>query len=210
MQLADEIVRLFNFIGSLVCHQRPERTLWIGGHYLPVCARDTGALIGLSLGYGLILFLRKKGAKGPPHLYVTLVMLLPMLIDSFAQLFGFWTSTNDVRLLTGLLFGTALAPMLVYMLTLSPLNGKIPVLKRLQPDTADLDDKNSWLDAKALVVGTALSLVLFLVIRGLVGSEFAFFYWLLSVPTMAGIVWHVFVLPPLLLVAALSKHVRRK
>lgn len=208
MQLADEIVRLFNFIGSLVCHQRPERTLWIGGHYLPVCARDTGALVGLSLGYGIILFLRKKGAKGPPHLYVTLSMLLPMLVDSFAQLFGFWASTNDVRLLTGLLFGTALAPMLVYVLTLSPLNGKIPVLKRLQPDTADLDDKSSWLGAKALVVGTTLSLVLFLLMRGLVGSEFALFYWLLSVPTMAGIVWHVFVLPPLLLVAALSKHVR--
>ncbi len=210
MQPADEIVRLFNFIGSLVCHQRPERTLWIGGRYLPVCARDTGALIGLLLGYGLILFLRKKGAKGPPHLYVTLVMLLPMLIDSFAQLFGFWTSTNDVRLLTGLLFGTALAPMLVYVLTLSPLNGKIPVLKRLQPDTADLDDKNSWLDAKALIAGTVFSIGLFLVIRAVVSSEFALFYWLLSVPTIAGIVWHVFVLPPLLLVATLSKYIRRK
>ncbi len=210
MQLADEIVRLFNFIGSLVCHQRPERTLWIGGRYLPVCARDTGALTGLLLGYGLVLLLRKKGARGPPHLYMTLSMLLPMLIDSLAQLFGFWTSTNDVRLLTGLLFGTALAPMLVYLLALSPLNGKISVLKRLQPSATDLDDKNSWLDAKALVVGTVLSIGLFLVIRGLVGSEFAFFYWLLSVPTVTGSVWHVFVLPPLLLVAALSKHVRRE
>jgi uncharacterized membrane protein len=210
MQPADEIVHLFNFIGSLVCHQRPERALWIGGRYLPVCARDTGALIGLLAGYGLLLFLRKKEARGPPNLYMTLVMMLPMLTDSFGQLFGFWTSTNDVRLLTGLLFGTALAPMLVYMLTLSPLKGKIPALKKLQPDAVALDDMNSWLDAKALIVGTVLSIGLFLIIRAQVGSEFALFYWLLSVPTVAGIMWHVFVLPPLLLAVALSKHLRRK
>ena len=209
MQLADEIVRLFNFIGSLVCHQRPERTLWIGGSYLPVCARDTGALIGLLLGYGLLL-LRRKKANGPPHLPTTLAMMLPMLVDSFGQMFGFWSSTNDVRLLTGLLFGTALAPMLVYALSLPPLKGRIPLVRRLQPYSADLGDKHSWLDSEALAVGLVLSGVLFLFTRALVGSEFVFYYWLLSTLTVAGIVLHVFILPPLLLVFALSGRVRRK
>jgi uncharacterized membrane protein len=81
MQLSEEIIQFFNLIGSLVCHQRPERTLWVGGYYLPVCARDTGACIGLLLGYTLLFALRKKDAKGPPNLYVTLAMLIPLLID---------------------------------------------------------------------------------------------------------------------------------
>jgi uncharacterized membrane protein len=210
MSLADEIIQIFGFIGKLVCHQKQERTLFIGGHFLPVCARDTGGLIGLLLGYILLLFLRRKRAKGPPNLYVLLAMMLPLLLDSFGQLFGLWESTNDVRLATGLLFGTALSPLLVYALTLSPLKGKIPLLKNLEPEAAVLDDQDSWFDAKALGIGIVLSGFLFFAIRSLVGSEFDLFYWMLSVPMIVEIIWHFLILPPLLLIAAIGRYVRRK
>jgi len=210
MQVIDEIVQTFNFIGRLVCHQRPERTLWVGGRYLPVCARDTGAFVGLLLGYVLLLALRRRDAKGPPNLIVSLMMMLPLWIDSVGQFFGLWMSTNDLRLITGLLFGTALAPMLVYALSLPPLNGKVPFLRRIQPKIAVLDDRASWFGAKALAAGTVLSIVLFFAIRMLEGSEFPLFYWLLSIPIVAGIIWHFFILPPLLLIAAVREYFRKK
>ncbi|MBO3840535.1 MAG: DUF2085 domain-containing protein, partial [Candidatus Brockarchaeota archaeon] len=95
MSLFEEIIGIFNFIGSLVCHQRPDRTLWIGGNYLPVCARCTGAYLGFLLGYVLIPFLSNKKAKGPPNLYISFIFTLPLWVDSLGQVFGFWSSTND-------------------------------------------------------------------------------------------------------------------
>jgi uncharacterized membrane protein len=205
MQLIEDIINLFNFIGGLVCHQRPERTLWIGGRYLPVCARDSGAYIGLLLGFILLWFLRNKEAKGPPNLYVSLAMTLPLWIDSFGQVLGFWTSTNDLRLITGLLFGTALEPLLIYALSLPPLKEEIPLIRKIQPKDAVLDEKDSWLDAKTLGFGIILSVVIFLVVRSLVGSEFFLFYWLFAIPIIVEIILHFFVLPIILLIVALRK-----
>jgi hypothetical protein len=162
------------------------------------------------LGYTLLPFLRRKEAKGPPNLYVSLAMTLPLWIDSFGQALGLWTSTNDLRLITGLLFGTALAPLLIYALSLSPLKGKIPLIKNIQPKTAVLDDGDSWFDAKALGFGVILSVILFFAIRSLVGSEFSLFYWILSIPIIIEIILHFFVLPPLLLIAALRKIIHSK
>jgi len=210
MQPTEDIINFFNFIGHLVCHQRPERTLWIGGHYLPVCARDSGVFIGILLGFTLLWFLRRKEAKGPPNLYMSLVMTLPLWIDSFGQALEFWTSTNDLRLITGLLFGTALEPLLIYALSLPPLKMEIPLIKSIQPKHAVLDDKESWLDAKTLLFGVILSVILFFVIRSLVGSEFSLYYWLISIPIIVEIISHLFVLPLLLLIIILRKIMRKK
>ncbi len=205
MQIAEEIIQVFNFIGSLVCHQRPERTLFIGGQYLPVCARDTGAFIGLLLGYVLVLFLRRKAAKGPPNLYLSSAMMLPLLVDSFGQILGFWTSTNALRLLTGLLFGTALTPFLIYAHSLSFLKGKVPLVRKLEPENAVLDDKDSWFDARALFLGVVFSVVVFFAINSLADNAFPLFYWMLSIPIIASVFWHFFILLPLLLVLTLRR-----
>lgn len=209
MQLAEEIIRIFNFLGSLVCHQRPERTLIVGGYHLPVCARCTGTYIGLLLGYSLLV-LHRKNAKGPPNLYMSLLMMLPLWVDSFGQLFGFWTSTNDLRLITGLLFGTAVAPFLVYALSLQPFRGAIPIMRKVQPENASLDDKNSWLNAKTLLLGIVLSGVLFVAIRSTAGSEFVLFYWLLSVPIIIALVLHFFILPLILLFVVIKKVLNKR
>ncbi|MDH5624026.1 MAG: DUF2085 domain-containing protein, partial [Candidatus Bathyarchaeota archaeon] len=95
------LVYIFNSIGHLVCHQLPERTLWIGGRYLPVCARCTGAYLGFYIGY-LLLPMRKKEACGPPNLWITLFMVAPMILDAGTQIVGLRTSTNELRLVTGL------------------------------------------------------------------------------------------------------------
>jgi uncharacterized membrane protein len=205
MQLLEEIAKFYDFMGSLVCHQRPERTLLVGGRYLPVCARDTGAFLGLLLGYALLLSLRKKEAKGPPNLILTLAMLIPMLVDSFGQMLGFWISTNDIRLITGLLFGAALAPFLIYAISLVPFGSKIPIVKKMLVKDANVDDRNACLGLRELSLGILLSGVLFVGVKLVVNSDFSLFYWVLSTPLVAVIIWHLFVLPLVLLVAVLKK-----
>ena len=37
-------------VGSLICHQRPERSFHLAGAQLPVCARCTGLYLGAALG----------------------------------------------------------------------------------------------------------------------------------------------------------------
>lgn len=203
MSLVEETINFFNFIGSLVCHQRLERTLVVGGYHLPVCARDTGAFIGLDMGYITLLFLRNKDARGPPSLLLTLVMIVPLYVDSIGQFLGFWTSNNDLRLFTGILFGMSLAPFFVYTLSLFFFKGKIPLLRRVQPKNADLSARDSWFSAKAIGVNMVISILLFISIRSIVNSEFYVFYWLLSIPIILGVVWHFLILLPLLVVITL-------
>ncbi|MDW8034714.1 MAG: DUF2085 domain-containing protein [Nitrososphaerota archaeon] len=199
MTLLEEIIQLFDFLGSLVCHQNPNRTLWIGGNYLPVCARCTGAYLGLLLGYVLLPFLSRKEAKGPPNLYSSLVLTLPLWIDSIGQVLGLWISTNDSRLITGLFFGVSLAPLLVYVLSLLSLTNKIPFLRRIRPEIAVLDDKDSWFNLKAQIMSVIFSSMLFFTIRLMLYFDLSIFYWFFSIPIVFGIVIHFIILPILLL-----------
>ena len=200
MSLAENpILSFFNFIGSLVCHQLPERTLWVGGHYLPVCARDTGAYMGLLLGY-FLLPLRRKEAVGPPNLWITSLLIMPMILDAGTQWIGLRTSTNELRLFTGLSFGIALAPLLIYMLSAVPASKKVPILRNFLPKTAELDNKNPWLNNWALGLGFLSAAVLFFTINSVVGSVNSLFYWSLSSPIIISVIWHIVLLPIFLVI----------
>lgn len=196
------VVHIFNYIGHLVCHQLPERTFWIGGRYLPVCARDTGAYLGFYIGY-LILPMRKKDACGPPNLRITLLMITPMIVDAATQLISLRTSTNELRLLTGLLFGAALAPFLVYSLGQMPTSRRLPILRNFIPKSVKLDDKNYWLNHQALGFGLLIAVALFFLINSIRGSTNHFFYWLLSPLVIISVVLHIFLLPIFLAISFL-------
>jgi uncharacterized membrane protein len=94
--------------GDVNCHQKASRSLYINGNEMPYCSRDVGIFIGLVLGAAFGMFV-------VPDLKVRYMLggLAPMGIDGVGQLFGFWESTNPVRLVTGglagLLTGVALA-----------------------------------------------------------------------------------------------------
>lgn len=197
------IVHFFNFIGQLVCHQIPERTLWIGGRYLPVCSRDTGAYLGFYIGY-LLLPLRKKEACGPPNLWITLFMVTPMIVDAATQALGFRTSTNELRLITGLLFGVALAPSLAYLVSLVPLSKKLPIVRNVFPMSVRLDDKESWLSSQSLGFGLLVAIVLFFAVNSVVGSTSDIFYWLLSSLIICSVVGHILLLPIFLIFSFLA------
>ncbi len=192
--LEDAIIYFFNFIGHSVCHQIPERTLWIGGNYLPVCARDTGAYLGLCIGY-LLLPLRRKEACGPPNLWITSLMVTPMIIDALTQVLGFRTSTNELRLVTGCLFGVALSPFLIYLISLITLSRKLPIVGNFLPKGVKLDAKDSWLSSRSRGLGLLATIALSFAPNSTVGSAKSIFYWLLSPLIIGAIIWHILLLP---------------
>lgn len=86
---------------SPLCHQLPERSFFLFGHQLCVCARCTGIYFGVLLGG---IFARKES----PHPLVLVAALIPMALDGGSQLL-FRESTNLLRLGTGLIAGVAVA-----------------------------------------------------------------------------------------------------
>ena len=90
------------------CHQRPERSFFVKGYQMPVCARCEGELIGGLVSLIAIWFLR------PPYWLMAAIMI-PMAADGLIQAFTKYESTNLRRLVTGMLFGFG-AGMILLML----------------------------------------------------------------------------------------------
>jgi len=97
-------------LGDRLCHQKSDRSLYINGNEMPFCARCTALFIGLAIGLGfMVLYTIELDEK----FFVAIVLsLFPIGVDGVGQLFGFWESSNGVRILTGLpagiIFGVAL------------------------------------------------------------------------------------------------------
>lgn len=111
--------RFLYHLGGAVCHQIQQRSLFINGNPLPVCARCTGIYLGITIGF-LVLFLRKKW-KGnqPPPLFWTILLsfsFFPFMLDGGASYLGIWKTNNFIRLLTGLCAGYALPVFFVLLL----------------------------------------------------------------------------------------------
>jgi len=90
---------------SAFCHQIPERSYFIAGHKLAICARCTGLYPGFAftlLAYPLLRPLRST--DWPPPVWLVLAAL-PMGIDFSLTFLGIWENTHTSRLLTGLLLG---------------------------------------------------------------------------------------------------------
>lgn len=112
--LADntEIIDQLNFpskviysIGDRLCHQKPERSLFINGNQMPFCSRCTAIWVGIILGLVIELLLIIQ--LNEKILLYILLSLVPIGIDGTGQLLGLWESTNIVRIITGLLIGIA-------------------------------------------------------------------------------------------------------
>ncbi len=92
------VFRIFRW----ACHQLPQRTLFVLGEPMAVCARCFALAAGLVLGS--VLFARLPKLPRVP-LWAIGVAMLPLGLDGFTQLFGFRESTNTLRVLTGGLLG---------------------------------------------------------------------------------------------------------
>lgn len=91
-------MRLGNRCG---CHQRPDRSFFIGKWQFPICGRCTGILLGQIIA--VILYSLKIRV---PTLLGFLFLII-MFIDWFIQYKKIKDSTNIRRLITGTLAGIA-------------------------------------------------------------------------------------------------------
>lgn len=91
------------------CHQRPERSFFVKGYQMPVCARCEGELIGILAALIAVWFLR------PPY-WLMAVMMVPMAADGLIQGLTEYESTNWRRLITGILFGFGITMIILMFL----------------------------------------------------------------------------------------------
>jgi uncharacterized membrane protein len=112
--------QFMHWLGFGLCHQLPERSFFGGGVQLPVCARDTGIYVGFCVAMVLVWALhrpeRPRDLPSPLGWTAFALMVGSMAIDGGSQYLGFRTSTNELRLMTGLLCGFGIAMLLVPML----------------------------------------------------------------------------------------------
>lgn len=111
---------LFRIVGYGLCHQLPERSFAAGGYQLPVCARDTGIYVGFALSLLVIAMVergrRPSEAPRAPWLLLGGVFIAAMAFDGVTSYAGLRETSNDIRLITGLLAGYALPLLVVPML----------------------------------------------------------------------------------------------
>ena len=91
------------------CHQRPERSFFVKGYQMPVCARCEGELKGILAALIAVWFLR------PPY-WLMAVMMVPMAADGLIQGLTKYESTNLRRLITGILFGFGITMFVIMFL----------------------------------------------------------------------------------------------
>lgn len=95
-----------------LCHGLTERCLTIWGAAMPICARCTALYAGLLLGLLLYWFLPRM--KEMTMRRVMFAAALPLALDGLSQATGLRTSTNELRVLTGLV---AAIPFGLWVLT---------------------------------------------------------------------------------------------
>jgi uncharacterized membrane protein len=94
--------------GSIVCHQRPERSFHLAGIQLPVCARCFGLYLSGALGLTAGLALASRARRAPSGATVRnllAVAALPIALSVGLEWLGLIHTTNVQRMLTGLPLG---------------------------------------------------------------------------------------------------------
>lgn len=96
------MMKVYNYIFNLAgyfCHQKPERSFFLGDYQFPFCARCTGIVFGFLISLILAQFI------GFPFISGIFLLFIPMIIDGLMQRYTDYESNNLRRLITGFLFG---------------------------------------------------------------------------------------------------------
>ena len=114
------IASFLHWMGYGLCHQLPDRSFFGGGVQAPVCARDTGIYFGVLISIALISALHRgrRPREFPPTMtWIAITLMIgAMALDGGTEYAGLRTTTNELRLITGLLAGFAIGAIITPML----------------------------------------------------------------------------------------------
>ncbi len=91
-----------------ICHQIPDRSMFLAGHPLGVCARCSSIYLAFLAGTILFPFLRSLAQSSPAPRLLLLLAAVPMLIDATPIGPWFYQVTLLTRSVSGAVFGLAL------------------------------------------------------------------------------------------------------
>ena len=90
---------------SYLCHQIPERSLFIAGHPLAVCSRCSGIYAGFATALLFYPLLTSLSQTETPQRKWLLIGALPLALDFSLGFFGIWQNAHVSRFATGALLG---------------------------------------------------------------------------------------------------------
>lgn len=110
MQLA---VGFLYAVGSVICHQRPERSFFWDGHPFPVCARCTGLYLSGAIVFAVWWAARAARSAPPmtwtPRLALRVIALaaIPTALSWISGVVGVWDGSNLTRAVLAVPLGLA-------------------------------------------------------------------------------------------------------
>jgi uncharacterized membrane protein len=102
-------------VGSLVCHQRPERSFHMSGMQMPVCARCFGLYVGGAAGLALAWAVRRRWSPTAVRAGL-LAGAVPIALTVASEWLGLLETSNAARWLTGLPLGLVAGCAIVQVL----------------------------------------------------------------------------------------------
>jgi uncharacterized membrane protein len=105
-------------VGSLICHQLPDRSFYLAGYQLPVCARCLGIYVGAACGAALV-WMRSRRWENPLPVAPATGRLLafaaaaPTVLTVALEAAGLWYPSNLVRAYAGFPLGGVVAFVVV-------------------------------------------------------------------------------------------------
>jgi uncharacterized membrane protein len=109
----DLFIALVYAAGSVVCHQLPERSFFLDGQQLPICARCTGLYLSGAAGFiGWAAIKVTRGWRGwqiRPRIALAIVAAsaVPTVLSVASGMLGLWDGSNATRALLAIPFGLA-------------------------------------------------------------------------------------------------------
>ncbi len=104
-------------IGDLLCHQQEARSFVLNGSQLPICMRDTGIVIGLTVGFASCLVLGRRLRDGRWAVAGAVLVIL-MGVEWAVETTGF--DSPLLRTASGICAGIGAALFLCWLLHRDP------------------------------------------------------------------------------------------
>lgn len=96
-----------------ICHQIHERSFYLFGYPLAVCARCTGIYLGLLFGVLSYPIFKRISNYDRPPIWILILSAVPMFIDFSLGFLHIIENTHLSRSITGSIFGFAVAYFII-------------------------------------------------------------------------------------------------